>query len=426
MNSQRVPYVLAIILIIEILIGLVFLIISGNWATLVIIGSILAVVGGIGYLAGKLGATSPVEIEDWGKNMQDKQWNWTVGGERGINVMVSSGFGQERTEVIQDTIPLSVEMSKFVADVGLGSLVVRGQAELKEIRFVATKRVYLSDDFAARTELERLQVRWWQEGSVMRFYAGQSPEFRGTTFNFGKNSRVDVEMVVPMGLFAEFSTASGTMVLADLKGEVTARTGKGSLTVERIHSGRNLDISSDAGKIIVRDVAVALLRTKSLAGAQELTGIGAENVDLTSNAGSVKVRGINCGSYKAFTNAGSLELSDGNIEGRLEMHTNIGQTVAENCRAAAIDMKSDGGTVNYRGIAPSQDSRFTNNLGTITVAFPPDANFELEARSNLGSVAVMRPPTFVQHQSQNAFIGQIGTGGVKIKATTQMGSVRIS
>jgi DUF4097 and DUF4098 domain-containing protein YvlB len=196
--------------------------------------------------------------------------------------------------------------------------------------------------------------------------------------------------------------------------------------VERIHSGRNLEISSDAGKIVIQDIAVALLLTKSLAGSQEISGVGAEKVDLTSNAGSVKVRGINCGDYKAFTNAGTLQLFDGNIEDKLEMHTNLGQCSAENCRAALLDMKSDGGTVNYRGFAPTQDSRFTTNLGTITLAFPPESIFELEARSNLGSVSVTHPSMNIKTQSQNLFVGQAGVGGAKIKAVTQMGSVRVS
>lgn len=75
-------------------------------------------------------------------------------------------------------------------------------------------------------------------------------------------------------------------------------------------------------------------------------------------------------SVRANVNVGDLEVIG--IEGELDLTTNVGQAIA-------------------RDVALTASSRITANVGSITVRLPPEASFELDARTSVGEVSCEFP-----------------------------------
>ncbi len=414
----------------EVALGVVTLVATRAISSLLVIVVILGVLGGLGFVLRQSGfwpseENTPVGAPGFrpGSGVGPINLNkgfstaWNIG-----NVSFNLSNFPERNDQINQNIPLDADLTSLTASViSSGGLRVVGQEGLHEIQLRATRRVWARDEATARAELDRLQVRSRREGLTLRIEAGDPAQ----GFVIGRGGRIDLELLMPSALAAHLSTVNGDLVLNAFHGELMARTTVGGLSVTGFNSGRNINLSTTGGKIDLQNVAAGKVGVRAGAGSINLTGVGAEGCELEATAGNVRARGVNCGYYHAYATTGTVELYEAQVEHDLTLKTGAGRLQAENVRATSFQLEAASGAIFYRGSAPEKASQVSSGVGSVQLLFGPEASFNLEAHSNIGSVEVQLPASMVTAQSRNTFQGQIGGGGAVVRVVSQVGLVRV-
>jgi len=216
-------------------------------------------------------------------------------------------------------------------------------------------------------------------------------------------NRVTVDVKRPKaenftGFGIHHSASASLVVSVPSKTDVVARSGDGSIRIERV-TGR-LDLGTSDGSIRATDVG------------GELT--------LHTSDGSVHVDNAE-GELDVDTGDGSVEVS-GNLSA-VKLHTGDGSIVY---RASASTAMTD-------------DWSFTTGDGSVTLYLPQDFSAELDARTSDGGirndlqVGPMRaeadgsraPGRDRDESSRRALRAQLGTGGKVLKIRTGDGSIRL-
>ncbi len=455
MSNPQTVRILWLVLGIEIAFAL-FCMVVRSFGSFIIIFLILGFLGAIAFVARYLGlwsvdfgAGSPIKRVNWnGRTPRNYEFeigtnpnpptdpnnpnqtgrtkmnppnnnpgNWNFG-----NFSINLGNYPEQIEVMSQTLTLEEGVKNFAVNVLSGNLRVTGQENLAEIKLNATRRVWSKDTVSARLDLDRLQVRTWREGATLRVEAGDPTQ----GFVVGRAPRIDLELLVPAELAANFTTTTGDLICQQFHGELTARTTVGTLAVSDFNSEHNINLQSTGGRLSLQSVAAGNLRVKAGAGAIQLTGVGAEQIELEATAGSIRGRGINCGRYTARATTGSVDLYEAHIEFGLELKAGAGRVYADNITSGSFRLDATTGSIFYRGVAPAAASEVTSGVGNVQLFFATGAAFNLEAQSSVGGVELYLPVSAVTYQARNGFNGQIGGGGPPLKVVSQVGSIRVA
>jgi len=421
------------------------LVFSGWIGALLVLVILLGLLGGLGFIVRSTGIWSqnsrPPQVPNWPgqgpgpqpgpgpgpvagwpggnynpapRNRQGIGWNMNTIG----NVSFNLGSYPERTEQVNLMIPLDEKTGSFVLNLTSGGVKLRGQEGLKEVRIVATKRVWANDEMEARILLDRLRLTHTFENGVLKVEAGD-PE-QGLVI--GRAPRMDLDIELPPALAADLTSNYGEILTTNYNGDLVAKTNLGAIAVESYNSGRNITLNTTS----LQGVAAGLVKARSGAGMIELSGVGAEDLDLDSTAASIRARSINCGRYAANAVTGSLELYDATVEGDLTMKAGAGRIHSERVTAGSLHLEATTGSVFYRGGVPKAPSEVVSRVGSVNLVFAPGTGFNLEASSNLGTVDTVLPVTGLKYQNRNSFEGQVAGGGVPVRASSQVGSIRVT
>jgi hypothetical protein len=351
-------------------------------------------------------------------NKPGSGWNMSNIG----NVSFNLGMNPERTEQVNLTVPLDGNINKFILNLSSGGVKLRGQEGLKEVRILATKRVWSKDEIEARLDLDKLQLRHTVEAGVLRVEAGDPNQ----GLVIGRGPRMDLEIDLPPALAADLNSTFGEILTKNYNGDLVAKTNVGAIVVESYNSGRNITLKTTSGKLSLQGVGAGNIKAYSGAGLIELSGVGAETLDLDSAAASIRARGVNCGRYSARAVTGSLELYEANVETDLNLKAGAGRVYAEKIQAASLHLEATTGSVFYRGAVPTAASEVISRVGSVQMVLAPGAGFNLEASSNVGSVETVLPVTNLKYQGRNNFEGQVAGGGAPLRVSSQVGSIKVA
>ena len=114
------------------------------------------------------------------------------------------------------------------------------------------------------------------------------------------------------------------------------------------------------------------------------------------------------------------------MEGDLTMKAGAGRIHSERVTAGSLSLEATTGSVFYRGGVPKAPSEVVSRVGSVNLVFAPGTGFNLEASSNLGTVDTVLPVTGLKYQNRNSFEGQVAGGGVPVRASSQVGSIRVT
>lgn len=345
-------------------------------------------------------------------------WNMSNIG----NISFNLGMNPERTEQVNLTVPLDENITNFILNLSSGGVKLRGQEDLKEVRIRATKRVWARDEIEARLDFDKLQLRHTLEAGVLRVEAGDPDQ----GLVIGRGPRMDLEIDLPPALAAELNSTFGEILTKDYNGDLVAKTNLGAIVVESYSSGRNITLTTTSGKLSLQGVAAGMVKARSGAGLIELSGVGAEELDLDSAAASIRARGVNCGRYGARAVTGSIELFEANVETDLELKAGAGRVYAEKIQAGSLHLEATTGSVFYRGTVPTAPSEVVSRVGSVQMVLAPGSGFNLEASSNVGSVETVLPVTNLKYQGRSSFEGQIAGGGAPLRVRSQVGSIKVA
>lgn len=448
MQSPKALRLLWIAFFAEVGFAFLCLVFSGWIGALMVLIILLGLLGGLGFIVRSSGIWSPgsrrPQVPNWPgqgpgpqpgpgpgpvgwpgsnpnlapRNRQGIGWNMNTIGSVSFNL----GSNPERTEQVNLTVPLDEKTSSFVLNLTSGGVKMRGQEGLKEVRIVATKRVWANDEMEARNLLDRLRLTHTLENGVLRVEAGDPDQ----GLVIGRAPRMDLDIELPPALAADLTSNYGEILTTNYNGDLSARTNLGAIAVESYNSGRNISLNTTSGKLSLQGVAAGQVKARSGAGMIELSGVGAEDLDLDSTAASIRARSINCGRYAANAVTGSLELYDATVEGDLEMKAGAGRIHGDRVTAGSLHLEATTGSVFYRGGVPKAPSEVVSRVGSVNLVFAPGTGFNLEASSNLGTVDTVLPVTGLKYQNRNIFEGQVAGGGAPVRANSQVGSIKVT
>jgi DUF4097 and DUF4098 domain-containing protein YvlB len=188
------------------------------------------------------------------------------------------------------------------------------------------------------------------------------------------------------GINFHYSRSAKLIVTAPPKSNIAAKSGDGSIDVEKI-SGR-LELRSGDGSIRGRDLG--------------------SDVRAHTGDGSIKIEGIN---------------------GALDVSTGDGSVVASG-KLTSVRARSGDGSVSVRvdpGSSPTADWDITTGDGSVTLELPDGFNGELDAHTGDGGIH-MNDVTLSNVTGQigrNSVRGRLGSGGRTVRVRTGDGSITL-
>jgi len=185
-------------------------------------------------------------------------------------------------------------------------------------------------------------------------------------------SKVDYDITIPAGVAVTVSTAAAP------------------ITVENLNS--DLSLSSDMGRITVKNAANSYIRVRSVAAPVVLTNITGSNVEVTSSSGALQLESVYGPKVKIGTTSGDI---------------------------------------GYRGDCSGGGAySMITHSGAIDVTLPENASVDLTARSVTGSVENDFPlqqkshPTFVPSPGRS-LVGTSHSGSSSVELQSFSGRIRV-
>ena len=275
----------------------------------------------------------------------------------------------ERTLKVTGAVDLNVQAGSGRIRVQPG---VAGTVQVSA-RIRAGNGWFASSDVEARIRKIEQNPPIEQQGNTIRIghFADQ---------DLARDISISYDVTVPADAKVTARSGSGTIVIGSVKGAVDASNGSGGIEVD---GAASLEAHTGSGSI--RATAIAgPLSAHSGSGGITVTETGSGEVNVSAGSGSVRVTGVN-GPARISTGSGGID-----IEGR-----------------------------------PAGPWSVNAASGSVEVALPPDAAFDLDARSSSGGVSSAHPVTMVGEVERHRLAGKVRGGGPLVKVSTASGSIRI-
>ncbi|MGA7853966.1 MAG: DUF4097 family beta strand repeat-containing protein [Candidatus Acidiferrales bacterium] len=180
---------------------------------------------------------------------------------------------------------------------------------------------------------------------------------------------------------ADASSGSGNVRLSNIRAETHARTGSGDIELNAIHGP-----------------------ARATAGSGGIHAIGiAGGLTASSGSGSVKLEQTAAGDVEIGTGSGDVEIKGAK---------------------GAVKVQTDSGSITAQG-EPARDWRLHTGSGDVSVELPPQAAFNLVARTSSGSIDSSREIAVQGKLSPRELQGKVGGGGPTVDLSTSSGSIQI-
>jgi hypothetical protein len=232
-----------------------------------------------------------------------------------------------------------------------------------------------------------------QQGNVIRI--GRFPDS-----DIARDISISYEITVPADTTLAASTGSGGITVGTIVGPASAKSGSGSVNIGRV--GGSVNASTGSGSIKVE---------------------GAASFDAHTGSGAITATAV-AGPTRANSGSGSITITQ---TGRGDVEVSAasgGITLAGVNGAARVNSSSGGIRIDGR---PAGPWALHASSGGITITVPPDAAFDLDARTSSGSIDSAHPVTMeVAGRIDKRHIrGKVRGGGPLIEASCSSGSIRI-
>jgi DUF4097 and DUF4098 domain-containing protein YvlB len=245
------------------------------------------------------------------------------------------------------------------------------------------------------------------EERIRRIEKNPPIEQQGNTIHIGRfedrsltqNISIDYELTVPAQTRLSSHTGSGDQLVNGLQLPLTAKTGSGNITVEQVAGDAH--ISSGSGDLKINGVKGSL-HADTGSGNIRAEGIAGEIV-ASAGSGNVEMDQVAAGDIKVETGSGNVKLRG--VKGGLRASTGSG------------DIQAEG--------EATHDWHLGAGSGNITLRVPPQASFDLDARTSSGTLHLNRPVTTQGTISKSHIQGKVGSGGVIVDVHTGSGDIAL-
>lgn len=165
----------------------------------------------------------------------------------------------------------------------------------------------------------------------------------------------------------------------------------------------------------------SILELASTNGAVKVTGRSGDTVVKTSN-GSILVKEARA-RLRLHTTNGSIQVEEG--RGPLELATSNG-SIKVTGEEAVIQAQSTNGGIDFRGTLADDEQIFKTSNGRVTLALPPSAQFQIDAKTSQGKIRPEFTLTKKDAAGKGHLRGEVGQSPTcSIKIQTSNGSIDI-
>jgi DUF4097 and DUF4098 domain-containing protein YvlB len=320
----------------------------------------------------------------------------------GCIVIDGGGWGDSRAKserIIELQHPMQPG-STLVVSTASGSIDITGQ-DTDQGHVVATIQARAGTEEEARELAEQVEIRFQESGNRLEIKADKPSSHSGRSIS------ISYVITVPRQTHVDCESASGSLKLRDLTGNVNARTASGSVEGARIKgavrlhsasgsvhcdnvSGGDVDLDTASGGVRLSDASeLGTCRAHSSSGSVSVRHVQAESIRLDSASGGVAGEDINCSNLKATSSSGSVSVA----------------------------------------FSPSAPSNVVADVGTssggVNVTLPPGFAGRVDLSATSGSVRIDRPVTVRGEINKRHIIGTVGDGTGSISAHTSSGSIDV-
>lgn len=246
----------------------------------------------------------------------------------------------------------------------------------------------------------------------------------------------DMEIAVPRGASIEAQGAGGDFDINDVEGTVNIDAERGGVRLQNIGGDARLDLRRSD-----------IVRAVNLKGALDLKGAGSD-IDLENIGGQVTINGSYTGNVQ-FQNLGEAlhfvgpqtEFAAAKVPGQIRMP--LGNFNASNLVGPArlqtrsrdvqisdftnsLEVSSQRGDIELRpGSLPLAKIDVRTHAGNITLALPPEAQFDLNASTGRGEVRNDFGSSINVEQSGRGATMRTSGGGPPVTAHTDLGEITV-
>jgi DUF4097 and DUF4098 domain-containing protein YvlB len=323
-----------------------------------------------------------------GAAAQDRRQGGSSSASAGASSQSQRQDSREQTERTTRTFRGSTEL--HLANVSGDITITRGGGSEISVEIVKTARS--RDDAEARELLQLVRVEVVERNNrveVRTEYPQGEEMRRNNRRNF--NISVAYNVSAPPGVRVRAASISGSIMAKDIRGDLSAESVSG--TVRIVNGGRVGAAKSISGNVEVTDSDIdGRLEASTASGTVTLRKVKANQVDAGSISGDVVLEDVDASQVEGQTVSGSVRF---------------------------------GGTLTRGG-----RYEFTSHSGTVNVALAGDAGFEVEATSFSGSIR--SDFTFgnsgdpERGRWRRAVRGVVGDGSAVLELTTFSGSIVIA
>jgi len=304
----------------------------------------------------------------------------------------------ERTVELQHPMQAGSTLAVSTAS---GSIDVTGQ-ETDQVQVTATIQARAATEEEAQELAEQVEIRFQEAGDKLVVKADRPNNLR-----WNRSISISYVITVPRQTHVECDSASGSLKLRDLTGNVNARTASGSVEGTQIKG---------------------FVRLHSSSGSVHCENASGGDVDLDTASGGVRLSNASdVGTCRAHSSSGSVRVQHVQAD-LIRMDSGSGGVTAEDVTCSHLNARSGSGHVSV-AFAPSTPSNVVVDLGTgsggINAVMPPAFAGRVDLSVASGSVHINQPVTVQGDIGKRHVTGTIGEGTGSLSAHTGSGSIDV-
>jgi DUF4097 and DUF4098 domain-containing protein YvlB len=213
------------------------------------------------------------------------------------------------------------------------------------------------------------------------------------------NISISYEIVVPAQTKLHSESGSGDQTVDGISGPADATSGSGNVRLSNI--GAETHARTGSGDIELNAIHGP---ARAAAGSGGIHAIGiAGGLTASSGSGNVRLEQTAAGDVEIGTGSGDVEIKGAK---------------------GAVKIQTGSGSITAQGDATG-DWRLHSGSGNVSVELPPQASFNLVARTSSGSIDTSREIAVQGKLSPRELQGKVGGGGPTVELSTSSGSIQI-
>lgn len=296
-----------------------------------------------------------------------------------------------------------------------------------KIKVVVTKKIIGGNEEESRKYDQQTQPQFTTAEKVVTLNANTGGA--GT-----QPVRSDLQIYLPAAAAVDVSTRRGDVTVATRTGDVKISSTRGDITAKAITGNLTLDVrrgsvrANDISGDVTLDGRIDDTNFSDIKGKVRLTGDYFGEMTLTHISKGVSFHSSRTDMELAAL-PGELTIESGEVRGK-----NLGGPVSLATRSKEItlediagDLKieNSNGSVTYHAGKKLGQVDITNNRANVELSLPPNASFQLDARTRRGDITTdYSIPVQNQGQEQTAN-GAVGNGGPQVRVVTTNASIEI-